>query len=123
MATLRKPKWDREWPQAVTSKLNTHTCSPYGLSPFPKESNRHIDHDHYYYDLDQKPNRHFTTSLTPLNCPTAPAANRHAVRKRLRVVGVKAILRQQPDSFRFGVQGEHVYRGLYRSGDSPAKRH
>ena len=40
---------------------------PFGLSPFPKNPNRHVDHDHDYYDLNQEPNRHFTTSLTPPN--------------------------------------------------------
>ena len=51
----------------------THTLTS-GLSPFPKKTNCHVDHDHYYYDLNQKPNRHFTTSLTPLNCPTDPSS-------------------------------------------------
>ena len=50
----------------------THTLTS-GLSPFPKNSNRHVDHDHDYYDLNQKPNRHFTTSLTSPNCPTDPS--------------------------------------------------
>src|ERR1017187_9491295 len=49
-----------------------------GLSPFPENSNRHVDHDHDYYDLNQKPNRHFTTSFTPPNCPTDPSSRQQA---------------------------------------------
>ena len=47
----------------------THTLT-IGLSPFPEKTNCHVDHDHYHYHLNQKPNRHFITSLTPLNCRT-----------------------------------------------------
>ena len=55
----------------------THTLTS-GLSPFPEKKNCHVDHDHYYYDLNQKPNRHFTTSLTPPNCPTDPSSGQQA---------------------------------------------
>jgi hypothetical protein len=50
----------------------THTLTS-GLSPFPKKANCHVDHNHDYYGLNQKPNRHFAASLTPPNCPTDPS--------------------------------------------------
>jgi len=53
------------------------TCSPSGLSPFPKKANCHVDHKHDYYGLNQKPNRHFAASLTPSNCPTNPSQRRN----------------------------------------------
>jgi len=31
-----------------------------GLSPFPKQTNRHVDHNHDYYDLNQS--LHFAAS-------------------------------------------------------------
>jgi hypothetical protein len=49
-----------------------------GLSSFPKESNCHEDHNHYYHNLNQEPNRHCTTSLMPPNCPTDPSSGQQA---------------------------------------------
>jgi hypothetical protein len=67
-----------------------------GLSPFPKESNRHVDHDYYYYDLNQKPNRHFAASLTPPNCPTDPSSGQQAgCEKKTESCWCKVILHQQ----------------------------
>ena len=36
--------------------------SPSGLSPFPVQTHRHVDHNHEYCDLNQIPNRHFAPS-------------------------------------------------------------
>ena len=56
------------------------TCSPSGLSPFPKKANCHVDHKHDYYGLDQKPDRHFRSLLdaVQLSRQSIAAANRQA---------------------------------------------
>ena len=57
-------------------RIHTHTS---GLSPFPKKANCHVDHNHDYYDLNQKLNRHFAASLTrPIVHQSITAANRQA---------------------------------------------
>jgi hypothetical protein len=54
------------------------TCSPSGLSPFPKKANCHVDHNHDYYGLNQKPSFRSLLDAVQLSHQSIAAANRQA---------------------------------------------
>jgi hypothetical protein len=57
----------------ITGEIRCLIESHRGLSPLPKKTNSHGDHNHDYYDLNEKLNGHFAASLTMPNCPAEPS--------------------------------------------------